>query len=47
MVTNRERRERNWETGIDIYTLLYVKDISLPYSTGYSILCYDLYENRI
>ena len=37
----------NWETGVDIYTLLYIKQITnknMPYSTGnstqYSVMAY-------
>ena len=40
----------NWEIGIDIYTLLYIKQITnkdLLYSTGNSILPDDLHGDRI
>ena len=54
MVSRGEKgRWRNWEIGIDKYTLLYTKEITnenLLYSTGtstyYSILN-ELYEKRI
>ena len=39
---NRES-EMNWESRIDLYTLLCVKQIArvkLPYSTGSSVWCY-------
>ena len=51
MVTKGERRGGiNWEIGIDIYTLLYIRQITdkdLLYSTGNSTLCNDLHGKRI
>ena len=50
MVTKGEGGGMNWETGIDIYTLLYIKYITnknLLYSTGNSVFCNDLYGKRI
>ena len=40
----------NWEIGIDIHMLLYIKWITnryLLYSTGDSVLCNDLCEKKI
>ena len=39
MVTKGERGGINWEIGIDIYTLLYIKDKNRLYSTGNYIHC--------
>ena len=40
---------KNWEIGINIYTLLYIKQLTnnLLYSTVSSIFCTGLYEKRI
>ena len=54
MVTKGERGgEINWEIGIDIYTLLYIKQINnkdLLYSTGnytqYSVMTYKGKESE-
>ena len=50
MVTKGEIWGRiNWEIGIDIYTLLYIKQITNRnplYSTGNSALYNDLYGKR-
>ena len=50
MVNKEKRGGINWETGIDIYTLLYIKQITnkdLLYSEGNSIFCNDPYRKRI
>ena len=44
MVTKGESDEMNWEIGIDIYTLLYIKQITnknLLYSTGNSTCIWE------
>ena len=54
MVTKRERGGRiNWEIGIDIYTLLHIKQITnkdLLYSTGnstqYSVMAFIENESK-
>jgi len=50
MVNKGKRGGINWETGIDIYTLLYIKQITnkdLLYSEGNSIFCNDPHGKRI
>ena len=50
MVNKEKRGGINWETGIDIYTLLYIKQITnkdLLYNEGNSIFCNDPYGKRI
>ena len=56
-LSGRSRAGINWETGIDIYILLYMKQItykdllylyySIQHREFYSILCNDLYGERI
>ena len=53
--TNLELKEDkdggvNWEIGINIYTLLYITQITnkdLLYNTGNSVVCNELYRKRI